>query len=86
MAQKYDYFFFDCDGVLWHGERKMEGQAFRNIEWLESIGKKVFFVTNHGGLSRQSMMAKMQTDVFQYKNTKIDHLYPAATLSAQYVK
>ena len=32
------------------------------------------------------MMAKMQTDVFQYKNAKIDHLYPAATLSAQYVK
>jgi len=20
LAEKYDYFFFDCDGVLWTGE------------------------------------------------------------------
>jgi len=82
LAKKYDYFFFDCDGVLWHGDKRHEGQAFRNIEWLESIGKKVFFVTNHGGLSRVSMKEKMQTEYFQYKNAKIEHLYPAATLSA----
>lgn len=32
------------------------------------------------------MAKKMETDVFQYKNVKIEHLYPAATIAAQYVK
>jgi len=52
LAAKYDYFIFDCDGVLWHGDAVHIGQAFRNIEWLESQGKKVFYVTNNAALSR----------------------------------
>ena len=35
LASKFNYFFFDCDGVLWHGDELVIGQAFRNIEWLE---------------------------------------------------
>lgn len=59
MAEKYDYFLFDCDGVLWHGDAIHIGQAFRNIEWLESIGKKCFFITNNASMSRDSMVKKM---------------------------
>lgn len=25
LAEKYDYFLFDCDGVLWHGEENQIG-------------------------------------------------------------
>ena len=64
IAEKYEYFIFDCDGVLWHGEEIHVGQAFRNIEWLESIGKKVYFVTNNASLSRASMARKMESDTF----------------------
>ena len=46
LAEKYDYFLFDCDGVLWNGDTMHIGQSFRNIEWLESIGKKCYFITN----------------------------------------
>jgi 4-nitrophenyl phosphatase len=64
LASKYDYFLFDCDGVLWHGENTQIGQAFKNIEWLESQGKKVFFVTNNASISRETMMQKMTNAVF----------------------
>lgn len=63
----------------------MIGEAFRNIEWLESKGKQVFFVTNNSSKSRKSMVKKMQTSVFNYKNPKENHMYPASTLAAQYV-
>lgn len=86
LAQTYDYFLFDCDGVVWHGEKKHIGEAFRNIEWLESIGKKVFFVTNNAGISRLSMKQKMESEPFFYKNAKVDHLYPSTAIAAQYVK
>lgn len=73
---------FDCDGVLWHGEKTMIGKAFRNIEWLEEQGKKVFFVTNNASVSRESMVKKMQNAVFQYKNASIEKMYPSASVAA----
>lgn len=82
MADHFDYFLFDCDGVLWHGDQLQVGNAFRNIEWLESIGKKVFFVTNNSSISRESMCQKMAGPVFQYKNANIDNLYPAGAIAA----
>ena len=33
LAEKYQYFIFDCDGVLWHGNNHI-GKSFRNVEWL----------------------------------------------------
>ena len=54
FASKFDYFLFDCDGVLWYGAKQI-GQAFRNIEYLESIGKKVYFVTNSSLISREDL-------------------------------
>jgi 4-nitrophenyl phosphatase len=85
FAQKFDYFLFDCDGVLWYGQKQI-GQAFRNIEYLESIGKKVYFVTNSSLISRDDLARKISNEVFRYKNVKLDHLYPSATLAALYVK
>ena len=82
LADKYDYFMFDCDGVLWHGDAVHIGQAFRNIEWLESLGKKCFFVTNGSQNSRDSMAEKMKGKVFKYKNAEISKLYPASTIAA----
>ena len=82
LADKYDYFLFDCDGVVWHGELNHIGNAFRNIEWLESIGKKVYFITNNSSISRLTMKEKMESDIFSYKNAKIDHLYPTSAIAA----
>jgi len=86
LAKLYDYFIFDCDGVVWHGEDIHIGQAFRNIEWLESQGKQVFFVTNNSSISRETMAAKMRNDVFKYQNAQIDRMYPASAIAGQYVR
>lgn len=85
LASKYDYFIFDQDGVVWHGSEPI-GEAFRNIEWLESLGKKVYFVTNNSIYSRKSLAIKLASDKIRYKNVKIDHLYPSSTLAGLYVK
>jgi 4-nitrophenyl phosphatase len=82
MAEAFDYFLFDCDGVLWHGEEQHIGNAFRNIEYLESLGKQVYFVTNNSSISRAQMQKKMASDVFGYAGAKIDHLYPSGTVAA----
>ena len=63
LSENYTYFIFDCDGVLWFGNSQI-GNSFRNIEWLHSQGKKIFFVTNHAGHSRKSIAAKMISDAF----------------------
>ena len=86
LAKKYDYFLFDCDAVIYHGENIHIGNSLRWIEWLEKQGKKVFFITNSAVNSRKMMGAKLGNQVFQYKNVKEDHLYPACAIAAQYVK
>jgi len=60
----------------------MIGRAFRNIEWLESKGKKVFFVTNSAMVSRASMLKKMQSEHYKYKGAKLDTLYPSSAIAA----
>jgi 4-nitrophenyl phosphatase len=79
LADKYDYFLFDCDGVLWNPDG-MIGQCFRNIEWLESIGKKCYFITNNAMYSRESMAYKMQKPTFGY-SANIENLYPSSTIA-----
>jgi 4-nitrophenyl phosphatase len=85
LAQLYDYFLFDCDGVLWYSDKQI-GQAIKNIDYLESLGKKVFIVTNTSSQSRKSLCRKLISDNFGYQNAKIDHLYPGSTLCALYLK
>ena len=53
---------------------------------MESIGKKIFFVTNSSKISRAEMGAKLTNGEFGYKNLKMDHLYPSASLASLYLK
>ena len=65
---------------------KQIGSGFRNIEALEALGKKVFFVTNSSKITREEMAAKLTNGEFGYKNLKMDHLYPSASLASLYLK
>lgn len=33
LVEKYDFFLFDCDGVLWHGDQEIE-QAFAALRYI----------------------------------------------------
>jgi phosphoglycolate phosphatase len=46
LVDDFDAFVFDCDGVLWSGNRVIDG-AGRTLASLAERGKKVFFVTNN---------------------------------------
>mgnify|MGYP001164378069 CR=1 FL=1 len=54
IAEKYDYFVFDCDGVLWLGAEQIPG-SFPALNYLLSIGKKCFLVTNGTQRSREEI-------------------------------
>lgn len=57
LVESVDAFIFDCDGVIWKGDKLIEGvsgalQAFR------SMGKKLVFVTNNSRKSRKQYAKK----------------------------
>ena len=73
----------DCDGVIWSGEEQIN-QAFKAIEKLESLGKKVFFLSNNATKSAQDSAVKMKR--LGYSNPKPDQIFGTAYITAQYMK
>ena len=86
LINKYHYFLIDCDGVVWHDSSTPIGDAFKNIEYIESLGKKVFFVTNESSKSRQDLAQVMSSQPFGYQNVQPDNIYSAATIAALFLK
>ena len=84
LAKRYKYFLLDCDGVMWHGQEVI-GNSFRNVEYLEDLGCKVYFVTNLAAVSRKALASKMMGSPFNYK-VDLNRLYPASTLAGLWVK
>ena len=56
----FDNYFFDCDGVLWHGDRVLPGVR-EMLSELKSKGKKCYYLTNAATKSRQNLADKFQT-------------------------
>ncbi|KAL0573540.1 hypothetical protein V5O48_008426 [Marasmius crinis-equi] len=57
LIDQYDTWMFDCDGVLWHGDRLIPG-ATEVLSLLRGKKKKVIFVTNNATKSRKSYKGK----------------------------
>lgn len=57
LITRTNVFIFDCDGVVWRGDSLID-QVPETIEYLRSIGKKVFFVTNNSTKSRAGYLKK----------------------------
>ena len=53
-----DTFVFDCDGVLWHGERAVPGAAAA-VRALARRGKHLYFVTNNSTSTRAALATKL---------------------------
>lgn len=43
IVSLYDTFLFDCDGVIWTGEKVIKG-VIDVLNQLDKYGKKLFFV------------------------------------------
>eukprot|EP00922_Rhytidocystis_sp_ex-Travisia-forbesii_P021577 GHVS01031600.1.p1 GENE.GHVS01031600.1~~GHVS01031600.1.p1 ORF type:complete len:396 (+),score=68.88 GHVS01031600.1:216-1403(+) len=59
FVEQADVFLFDCDGVLWHGDKLIE-RVIETLEQLQAAGKQLYFVTNNSSKSRQGYLAKFQ--------------------------
>ncbi|CAK9435951.1 uncharacterized protein LODBEIA_P05570 [Lodderomyces beijingensis] len=59
IIDQYDYFLFDCDGVLWLGDHLLPSVS-ETLEYLKSKDKTVIFVTNNSTKSRGDYLKKFQ--------------------------
>ena len=54
LIEKYEFFIFDCDGVIWRGLEPLPG-ANELINKLESLNKGVIYVTNNSTKTKQCL-------------------------------
>ena len=57
LIERFDYFLFDCDGVIWTAKNGFE-EAISTINKLIEIGKEVFFVTNSSAFDEVTLQEK----------------------------
>ncbi|KAM6965149.1 chronophin-like [Aplochiton taeniatus] len=83
LLKAKDFFLFDCDGVLWHGEHAING-APKVVNSLIRQGKNVFFVTNNCTRPRENYVNKFYrlgfTDVIQ------EQIFSSSYCSALYLR
>ncbi|KAF8508159.1 HAD-like domain-containing protein [Gautieria morchelliformis] len=72
---------FDCDGVLWHGDRLIEG-AVDVLRYLRAQKKNIIFVTNNATKSRQSYKEKFDKLGVQ---ADVNEIFGSAYASAVYL-
>ncbi|KAH7926885.1 2-phosphoglycolate phosphatase [Leucogyrophana mollusca] len=81
LLDKFDTWMFDCDGVLWHGDRLIDG-AVEVLDILRKRGKRLLFVTNNASKSRKSYKGKFdQLGV----EARVDEIYGSAYAAAVYI-
>lgn len=57
LLDQYDYFLFDCDGVIWLGDHLLPSVA-ETLQLLKDSGKTVVFVTNNLTKARKDYLQK----------------------------
>ena len=58
LADRYDSFLFDLDGVLYRGDQAVD-HAVETIERLRAAGKGLAFVTNNSSRTREQVAEKL---------------------------
>ncbi|KAA0025586.1 hypothetical protein IC582_018601 [Cucumis melo] len=60
LIDSVEAFLFDCDGVIWKGDKLIDGVA-DTLEMLRSKGKRLVFVTNNSSKSRKQYAKKFHS-------------------------
>lgn len=82
VADRYDAFLLDLDGVVWRGDSAVPGAA-EALEALRERGKRVVFVTNNASRSARDYAAKLMrmriatepSDIVTSAHAVVDHLH-----------
>lgn len=82
FVDRFDNFLFDCDGVIWHGDRLIEG-VHQVLDFLRRSQKRLIFVTNNATKSREALKAKFDRLGIQ---VDLDEIFGSAYATALYLK
>jgi len=82
IIDKYDYFIFDCDGVIWKDNEFIDS-SIRTIKLLKQKDKKVFFLSNTNKFSRFDLQQKINKN--SDLNIEFEVIYTASYLVSKYI-
>lgn len=82
LLEKTSIFIFDCDGVIWRGDSVIE-KVPEVLEYVRSLGKRVFFVTNNSTKSRAGYLNKFKTLGLK---SKAEEIFSSSFAAAAYLE
>lgn len=82
LLDDHDAWLFDCDGVIWHGDRLIPG-VIEFLKLLRKLNKTVTFVTNNATKSREQFKKKFDKLGVQ---ASVDEIFGSAYASVAYLK
>ncbi|CAN1169897.1 Phosphoglycolate phosphatase 2 [Linum perenne] len=82
LIDSVEAFLFDCDGVIWKGDKLIDGVS-QTLDLLRSKGKKLVFVTNNSTKSRSQYAAKFHSLGILVTE---DEIFSSSFAAAMYLK
>nr|XP_048325116.1 phosphoglycolate phosphatase 1A, chloroplastic-like [Ziziphus jujuba var. spinosa] len=82
LIDSVETFIFDCDGVIWKGDKLIDGVP-ETLELLRSKGKRLVFVTNNSTKSRKQYGKKFETLGL---NVNEEEIFASSFAAAAYLK
>ncbi|KAG6744475.1 hypothetical protein POTOM_051105 [Populus tomentosa] len=82
LFDSVEAFLFDCDGVIWKGDKLIDGVS-QTLDWLRSKGKKLVFVTNNSLKSRIQYAKKFHSLGISVAE---DEIFSSSFAAAMYLK
>ncbi|KDP35530.1 hypothetical protein JCGZ_08968 [Jatropha curcas] len=82
LFDSVEAFLFDCDGVIWKGDKLIDGVS-QTLELLRSKGKKLVFVTNNSMKSRRQYAKKFSSLGISVTE---DEIFSSSFAAAMYLK
>uniref|UniRef100_A0A8C7ZYQ4 Pyridoxal (pyridoxine, vitamin B6) phosphatase n=1 Tax=Oryzias sinensis TaxID=183150 RepID=A0A8C7ZYQ4_9TELE len=83
LLEAKDFFLFDCDGVIWHGENAITGAA-KVVNALVRHGKNVVFVTNNSTRPRENYVHKFSR--LGFADVMLEQIFSSSYCSALYLR
>ncbi|KAK3432278.1 hypothetical protein EUGRSUZ_E03839, partial [Eucalyptus grandis] len=82
LFDSVDAFLFDCEGVIWKGDKLIDGVS-QTLDLLRSKGKKLVFVTNNSRKSRRENAKKFGSLGISVSE---DEIFSSSFAAAMYLK
>ncbi|XP_017977430.1 PREDICTED: phosphoglycolate phosphatase 1B, chloroplastic [Theobroma cacao] len=82
LVDSVETFIFDCDGVIWKGDKLIDGVP-ETLDMLRSKGKRLVFVTNNSTKSRKQYGKKFETLGL---NVTEEEIFASSFAAAAYLK